>query len=75
MIIKVLGDDMRQCHHLEENINAAVEQAGVAAVVERLNEEEDILKYEVKSTPAVVIDDQVVSSGKLLTVKELKDLF
>ncbi|MFT9598231.1 thioredoxin family protein [Mesobacillus sp.] len=75
MIIKVLGPGCDKCKSLEESINDAVKEAGVAAVVEMVEDNEEIEKYKVKSTPALVIDEKVVSAGKQLSAQEVKTLF
>lgn len=72
MLIKVLGT---KCQELVGNVNKAVEETGVAAVIEKVEDNKEIEKYKITSTPALIIDENVVSTGKLLTVKEVKDLF
>ena len=75
MIIKVLGTGCDKCKSLEDSINAAVKEAGVAAIVEKVEDDKEIEKYKVKSTPALVIDEKVVSAGKQLSAQEVKSLF
>ncbi|MBS8262843.1 thioredoxin family protein [Mesobacillus boroniphilus] len=75
MIIKVLGPGCDKCQSLEKSINAAVKEAGVAAIVEKVEDRNEIEKYKVKSTPALVIDEKVVSAGRQLSVQEVKSLF
>lgn len=75
MIIKVLGTGCKKCKDLEENVNIAIQEAGVAATVEKVEDIREIMRYKVMSTPALVIDEKVVSTGKLLSVKELKEIF
>jgi hypothetical protein len=75
MIIKVLGSGCEKSKDLEENINLAIQEAGVAAVVERIEDNEGIEKYEVNSIPAMVIDEKVVSAGEQLSAEEIKRLF
>ncbi|MCM3125408.1 MULTISPECIES: thioredoxin family protein [unclassified Mesobacillus] len=75
MIIKVLGTGCKKSKVLEENINLAIDEAGVAAIVEKVEDGKEIEKYAVDCTPAVVIDENVVSAGKQLTAEEIKKLF
>jgi hypothetical protein len=75
MIIKVLGPGSDKCNSLVNSINVAVNEAGVAAVVERVEDNREIEKYKVKGTPALVIDEKVVSAGKQLSAQEVKSLF
>ena len=75
MIIKVLGSGCEKSKHLEGNINLAIQEAGVAAVVERIEDNEEIEKYGVNSIPAMVIDEKVVSGGEQLSAEEIKRLF
>lgn len=74
MNIKVLGTGCKKCQDLEKNTRMAVEELQVDAVVEKVEDIKEIMKYKVMSTPALVIDEKVVSTGKLLTVKELKGM-
>lgn len=75
MIIKVLGTGCDKCKRLEDSINAAVKEAGVAAIVELVEDDKEIEKYKVKNMPALVIDEKVVSAGKQLSTQEVKSLF
>ncbi|MBT2640271.1 MULTISPECIES: thioredoxin family protein [unclassified Bacillus (in: firmicutes)] len=75
MIIKVLGPGCDKCKSLVDSINVAVNEAGVAAVVERVEDNKEIEKYKVKGIPALVIDEKVVSAGKQLSAQEVKGLF
>ncbi|MCM3574656.1 thioredoxin family protein [Mesobacillus subterraneus] len=74
MNIKVLGTGCKKCQELEKNTRMAVEELQVDAVVEKVEDIKEIMKYKVMSTPALVIDEKVVSTGKLLAVKELKGM-
>ena len=74
MEIKVLGTGCSSCKALYETVKQAVlEMESDATVVK----EEDIMKimaYNVMKLPALVVDERVVSSGKKLSVKEVKEL-
>lgn len=74
MEIKVLGTGCSSCKALYETVKKAVEEMGIEANVIK---EEDIVKimnYNVMRLPGLVIDEKVVSSGKKLTIDEVKNL-
>lgn len=71
MVIKVLGTGCKKCKKLEENVLEAVKETGIDASVVKVENLEDIMSYGVMSTPALVIDEKVVSYGKVLNKKEL----
>ncbi len=72
MTIKILGTGCPKCKQLEENVKKAVESAGGAATVEKVSDINKIMDYGIMMTPALVIDNEVKSVGKLLTVDEIK---
>ncbi|GAB1367438.1 thioredoxin family protein [Candidatus Cloacimonadaceae bacterium] len=74
MIIKVLGTGCAKCKKLEETARLAISETGIVATVEKVTDLNDIMDYGVMMTPALVIDEKVVSSGKLLSVSEIKEL-
>jgi small redox-active disulfide protein 2 len=72
MEIKVLGPGCPKCKTLEKATRQAVEELGVPANVQK---EEDIVKimnYGVMRTPALIINDKLIFSGKVPSVAELK---
>ncbi len=71
MIIKVLGSGCKKCAELKDNAEAAVKEAGIQAEIIKVEELKDIIGYGVMSTPALVIDEKVVSTGKVLKPKEI----
>ena len=74
MDIKVLGTGCASCKTLYSNVQEAVAQLGVDANVVK---EEDLMKimdYNVMSLPALVVDEKVVSTGRKLSVEQVKDL-
>jgi len=74
MEIKVLGTGCPSCKALYETTRQAISELSCDA---ELTKEEDLLKimeYNILSLPALVIDGKVVSSGKRLSVKEVKEL-
>lgn len=71
MIIKVLGAGCSKCKKLEEEAKKAVAEAGIEAEVEKVTEIAEIMKYGVMMTPALVIDEEVVSVGRVLAAKKI----
>ncbi len=74
MIIKILGSGCKKCIALGENAKAAAQAAGQDAVIVKVTDYADIARYGVMSTPALVIDEKVVSTGKVLTSSEVQAL-
>jgi len=74
MVIKILGTGCPKCKKLEENAREALRQAGVSGTIEKVTGLNDILKYNVVMTPALVVDEQVKSSGKVLSPEQIKQL-
>lgn len=72
MKIKVLGSGCSKCEKLMDNVKEALGELNMEAEVKKVTEVEDIMKYGVMKTPALVIDENVVSSGKVNKVKEIK---
>jgi small redox-active disulfide protein 2 len=70
--IQVLGTGCAKCKALTANAEAAVEALGIEAGVEKVEKIADIMKFGVMATPALVIDGQVKSAGKALSVEDIK---
>ncbi|MBP7118379.1 MAG: TM0996/MTH895 family glutaredoxin-like protein [Candidatus Cloacimonetes bacterium] len=74
MIIKILGTGCAKCKKLEENARQAISEAGIDATIEKVTDLDKIMDYGVMMTPALMIDDNVLASGKLLSVSDIKAL-
>ncbi len=74
MNIKVLGSGCSKCKTLEENVKKVLSETGQDASVEKVEDFKEIMKYGVMQTPALVIDEKVVSVGKVLKEKDIKAL-
>ena len=74
MRIKILGSGCKNCVALTKNAEKALEELGVEAEVMKVTDFQDIMAYGVMSTPALVINEKVVFSGKVLKPKEIKAL-
>lgn len=72
--IKVLGTGCASCHKLLEHTQAAVSQMGLDAQVEYVQDMAQIPGYGVMSLPALVVNDQVVSTGKVLKPAEVETM-
>ncbi len=72
MEIKVLGAGCQKCQQTEENVREAIAEAGVDADVHKVTDLMEISKYGVLLTPAVVIDGEVKSAGKVPKTEEVK---
>ena len=66
--IKVLGPGCANCRKLEEIAREAVSQLGVEAAIEKLTATEAILAYDILKTPGLVINEKLVSSGRIPAV-------
>ncbi|CAN2040760.1 Thioredoxin [Candidatus Magnetomoraceae bacterium gMMP-15] len=65
MKIKVLGPGCAKCTKTEKIVKKIVQETGVKANVEKVIDMLEIAKYKVLSTPAVVVDGEVKSTGKV----------
>lgn len=72
MDIKILGSNCTKCKKLEENTKKAVEELGIDAKVEKVTEYKDIVSYGVMNTPALVVNNKVQFSGRVLSSDEIK---
>lgn len=72
--IKVLGSGCKSCHELYENTKKAVEKMELSIEVEYITDLEMIMSYGIMSMPGLVIDEKVVSSGKVLKVVEIEEI-
>jgi small redox-active disulfide protein 2 len=72
MKIKILGTGCPNCKILEANTKKALEELKKKAEVEKITDISEIMSYGIMSTPALVIEDKVVSYGRVLTSEEIK---
>jgi small redox-active disulfide protein 2 len=66
MRIQVLGTGCAKCKQLTASAEKAVAELGLGVTVEKVEEIREIMKFKVMSTPALVLDGQVRSTGKVL---------
>lgn len=71
MIIKILGSGCKKCVTLKENTEVALKETGMEAEIIKVMDFKDIMTYGVMTTPALVINEKVISFGKVLKSKEI----
>ena len=71
MEIKVLGPGCPKCQATEKNVREAVTEAGLDAQVDKVTDVMEIAKYGVFGIPAVVVDGEVKSVGKIPEKREI----
>lgn len=71
MEIKVLGPGCAKCQETERQVKEAVSEAGVDVTVEKVTDIMEIATYGVFVTPAVVIDGEIKSVGKVPKKKDV----
>jgi len=71
MDIKVLGPGCPRCHKTEEIVKEAVNESGVEAAIEKITDTMEIAGYGVFGTPAVIVDGEVKSVGKIPKKEEV----
>ena len=72
--IKVLGAGCKSCHEQFENTKAAVSSMGLSVEVEYITDMEKVMEYGVMSMPAIVVNEKVVSMGKVLKAADVEKL-
>lgn len=69
--VKVLGAGCKACHKQYENVKAAMKKMGVSVEVEYITDMQKVMEYGVMSMPALVVNEKVVSQGKVLKSNEV----
>ncbi len=69
--IKVLGSGCRSCHEVYENVKKAMKELALSVEVEYITDMNIVMEYGVMSMPAIVVNEQVVSMGKILKSAEV----
>ena len=72
--VKVLGAGCKSCHEQFENAKAAVKAMGLDLEVEYITDMEKVMTYGVMSMPAIVVNEKVVSMGKVLKAADVEKL-
>lgn len=71
--IEVLGTGCAKCLKLEELAKKAVEETGIEAEVIKVKDINKIMDYGVMTTPALVVDGEVKSAGKVPLIEDIKN--
>jgi small redox-active disulfide protein 2 len=71
MLIKILGSGCAKCNRLEQLTREAVAELGVEATFDHVKEMDKIMAYPIMTTPALVVDEQVLVSGRMPSKDEL----
>jgi small redox-active disulfide protein 2 len=74
LTIKVLGSGCANCKKLEALTRQAVSALGIEAEVIKVTEYPDIMKYNIMSTPGLVINEKLVSAGRIPSEAEITSL-
>ena len=74
MNITVLGGGCCKCENLLGAVKEAVAEKGIEAEIEYITDMAKIMEYGIMSTPALMIDNRVVSMGRVLKTKEVEKL-
>ena len=72
MNVKVLGGGCSKCETLLANAKEAIEKSGVKAEVEYITDFAVIASYGIMSTPALMVDEKIVSMGKVLKSSDIE---
>ncbi len=71
MVIQILGTGCPKCKTLEANARQAIETGGIDAAIEKVTEIDRIMDMGVMMTPALAIDGEVKSAGKILSSDQI----
>ena len=72
--VQILGTCCPKCKKLSERVDDVVGELGLDCEVEKVSDIKDIMAFGVMMTPALAINGEVKSTGKLLSVDEIKEL-
>ena len=72
--IQILGPGCPKCRQMTENTETAVKELSIDCEIEKVTAINEITKFGVMMTPALAVDGKVKSTGKLLSVDDIKEL-
>lgn len=72
--IKVLGPGCAKCKTTYANVLEAVKQLGIDAEVSKIEDIEEMMKYNVLSTPVIVVDEVIKVKGRVADINEIKQI-
>jgi len=71
MKIKILGTGCAKCHQLEQTTRQVIKELAVDATIEEVKDMKKIMEYPILTTPALVVNEKLVCSGKVPTKSEV----
>ena len=74
MKIQILGTGCPKCKTLAANTKQAVEELGLDAEIEKIEDIREIMKFNILTTPGLAIDGNVKAAGRVLSAEEIKKL-
>jgi len=74
MEIKILGSGCAKCKTLEKLTREVVSKNGINATITKVEDIMEIMKFNIMTTPALVIDGKVVTKGRIPSAEEIKHL-
>jgi small redox-active disulfide protein 2 len=74
MEIKILGTGCAKCKTLEKLTREVVEQNGINATITKVEDIVEIMKYNILSTPALVVNEKVEIKGRIPSADEIKQV-
>ena len=74
MKIEVLGTGCMKCKRLFKNVETAVKELGIVAEIKKVDDITEIMERGVMLTPALAVDGEMKISGRVVDVKELKEI-
>lgn len=73
MKIKILGSGCPNCKTLESRVKRVVEKNNIEAEIIKVEDIVDIMAYNIMSTPGLVVDEKMMSKGRVPSEKEIKE--
>ncbi|TLU87901.1 MAG: thioredoxin family protein [Chlorobium sp.] len=73
-IVKILGSGCAKCNQLADAVKAVISKEGINAVVEKVEDIQQIMAYNILSTPALVVDEKVLCKGRVPSYDEIREL-
>ena len=72
--LQILGTGCPKCHKLAENTEAAARALGIEYEIEKITDINEIMKFGVMLTPALVVDGEVKAVGKVPEPEDIRDM-